>query len=69
MTTILKIGGMTCQNCARHVREALLNVPGVELVDVTLDPGQARVESDGAELKALVEAVERAGYTAEGAAG
>ena len=30
----LKIGGMTCLNCVRHVREALQEVPGVEYAEV-----------------------------------
>jgi len=65
----LKIGGMTCQNCARHVREALQEVPGVEYAEVDLDGGRARVKTNDAEpelaqVKALVEAVEQAGYSA-----
>jgi Cu+-exporting ATPase len=66
MTSVLKIGGMTCQNCARHVREALQEVPGVAYAEVDLDAGRARVKAEGAgpEVTALVEAVGRAGYTA-----
>lgn len=41
MTSNLKIEGMTCQNCARHVREALQGVPGVEYAEVDLDGGLA----------------------------
>jgi Cu+-exporting ATPase len=66
MTSQLKIGGMTCQNCARHVREALQGVPGVAYAEVDLDAGSARVKSDGGapEMSALVAAVGHAGYTA-----
>lgn len=66
MTSVLKIGGMSCQNCARHVREALQEVPGVEYAEVDLDAGSARVKAGGKGpgLSALVEAVGRAGYTA-----
>jgi len=66
MTNLLKIGGMTCQNCARLVREALQLVTGVEYAEVDLDAGQARVKGEGRgpEVTALVEAVGRAGYTA-----
>jgi Cu+-exporting ATPase len=72
MISPLKIGGMTCQNCARHVREALQEVPGVAYAEVDLDSGRARVkisETNGIEgprpdLKALMEAVAQAGYTA-----
>jgi Cu+-exporting ATPase len=66
MSTILKIDGMSCQNCARHVREALQGVPGVAYAEVDLDAGRATVkgEGNGPEIPALVEAVGRAGYTA-----
>jgi len=66
MKTVLKIGGMTCQNCARHVREALQGVPGVKYAEVDLDAGRAAVKADGEgpEPRALVEAIVRAGYTA-----
>jgi Cu+-exporting ATPase len=65
MTNLLKIGGMSCQNCARHVREALQEVPGVEYAEVDLDAGVARVKARGAALDAMVDAVADAGYTAE----
>lgn len=69
MNTFLKIGGMTCQNCVRHVREALQEVPGVKSAEVDLGTGRAQVTWDGAapEPASLVEAVERAGYTVVGA--
>jgi len=69
MKTVLKIGGMTCQNCARHVREALQKVPGVKSLDVNLEAGRADVDGEGLDLKALAAAVEREGYTADEAAG
>jgi Cu+-exporting ATPase len=59
---------MTCQNCARHVGQALQSVPGVASARVNLDAGIARVgwnpefEPDETALK---EAVRAAGYTAE----
>jgi Cu+-exporting ATPase len=64
MTNVLKIGGMSCQNCARHVREALQGVPGVDYAEVDLDSGVARVKGNGVALGAMVEAVAGAGYTA-----
>jgi Cu+-exporting ATPase len=66
MTSLLKIGGMTCQNCARHVRDALQELPGVQYAEVDLNAGRARVKADGAapDLKTMIEAVARAGYTA-----
>jgi len=59
----LKIEGMSCNNCVRHVSEALRAVPGVERVEVSLAQGQAVVEGE-APLERLIEAVQEEGYTA-----
>ncbi|HHV96374.1 MAG TPA: heavy-metal-associated domain-containing protein [Clostridiaceae bacterium] len=40
----LIIEGMSCQNCVRHVTEALEEMPGVKNVDVDLDNKSAEVE-------------------------
>ncbi len=64
-TTTLKIEGMTCNNCAHHVQEALISVPGVEKADVSLAQKQAVVVSEGPlDLSAAVQAVEEEGYKA-----
>ena len=60
--TNLRITGMSCNNCVRHVSEALRGVPGVTKVEVTL-PDRATVEHAGA-AQDLVAAVESAGYEA-----
>ena len=44
----LKISGMICSSCERHVRDALLTVPGVSAVQVSYPNGMAEVA--GAEL-------------------
>lgn len=58
--TTLKITGMTCQNCVRHVTQALEAVPGVSSAKVNLEAGTAEIE--GGEPQALVAAVEEEGY-------
>lgn len=69
MTTQLQVDGMTCENCVRHVREALEKVPGVTSVEVDLASGQATVEhEDSTEVQVLALAVEDEGYTATSAA-
>ena len=59
-----KIEGMTCQNCARHVREALLSVEGVKEADVSLDTQSATIIFNGeiTPPNLLGKAVEKAGY-------
>lgn len=63
MNTQLKIEGMTCQNCVKHVRQALESVPGVATVEVDLESGRATVTGEAA-LSDLIAAVEDEGYEA-----
>ena len=63
--TVLKVEGMTCENCVKHVTEALKRVPGVQDVDVKLESGLAHVLHDGsADVNKLIAEVEEEGYTA-----
>ena len=64
----LLVSGMSCNNCARHVTEAIQSVSGVRSATVILDAGRASVRwNSGAEqnLSAVIEAVQKAGYTAK----
>ncbi|MSU58925.1 MAG: cation-translocating P-type ATPase [Pedosphaera sp.] len=65
--TELQISGMTCNNCARHVTEAIQNVPGVQSASVALETARASVrwnESTVADAAAVMAAVKKAGYAA-----
>lgn len=54
---------MSCQNCARHAREALSAVPGVVAVEIALDAGEARVRwSNETQDSLLLAALKKAGY-------
>ena len=63
MIQTIGVTGMTCQNCVRHVTEALNALPGVRSAQVDLSSGSARLETDrelpADELKA---ALDEAGY-------
>ncbi len=67
----IKIGGMTCIDCARHLTGALEHVDGVQAASIDYRAGTGRVElvpaviADATVNAALVKAVERAGYHAE----
>jgi len=61
----LGVDGMTCQGCARKVREAVGGLPGVEAVDVALDPGVVRVRG-AVDPSRLRDAVHTAGFAARG---
>ena len=59
---------MSCNNCARHVTEAIKGVPGVDSAAVRLEAGQAAVRwRPGAaeNISALIAAVQKAGYAAK----
>src|SRR5687768_5157697 len=65
-TTDLSVSGMTCNNCVRHVTEALQGVPGVRTVTTQLESGSAQVrwnDPKAANVEALFDALKEAGYT------
>ena len=62
--TVLHIDGMSCQNCVRHVTEALAAVDGVQSVTVSLEQKTATVTSaEPISVSAATLAVEDAGYS------
>lgn len=64
--TTLRVLGMTCSSCVRHVKGALQELEGIGAVAVSLDDGEVVVEHDPARASeaALVEALAEAGYDA-----
>ncbi|MEO8703750.1 MAG: heavy metal-associated domain-containing protein [Kofleriaceae bacterium] len=66
MVTTLRINGMTCNGCVKHVDAALRGVAGVSAVEVTLAEQRAKVVHDPerSPLPSLVAAVTAAGYEA-----
>lgn len=65
MVTTLRITGMTCNGCVKHVDKALRGVPGVSAVEVSLPDQTAKIVHDEtAAVPVLVAAVESAGYVA-----
>ena len=64
-TIDLQIEGMTCASCSSRVEKALSKVPGVVSAEVNLATERAEVQFDSpATTKALIAAVQAAGYTA-----
>lgn len=61
----LGVGGMTCDDCIRHVTEALESVPGVRQADVSLRSRSAVVEAaPQVPTAALTAVVRESGYNA-----
>ena len=64
MKRLIKIDGMGCQNCVAHVKEALENLDGVNLLDVKI--GEASVDiPEGYDFKKIIDALDDAGYEVE----
>jgi copper ion binding protein len=63
-TVTMNVKGMTCGGCVASVTRVLKAVPGVESVDVKLQPGQATVRYDASKVAVprLKAAIEDAGY-------
>jgi copper chaperone len=65
---VLTITGMTCGGCVNSVTRVLKAVPGVQQVEVTLVPGQARlvIDETRVDLPILEKAVAEAGFSVVG---
>lgn len=63
MKKIIHVEGMGCQNCVKHVKEALEGLDGVASAKVSLDTNTAEVAltQDVADT-AIIAAIEDAGY-------
>ena len=65
-TTLIKVGGMSCQGCVKSVTGVLQALPDVASVDVSLERGEARVQhGPGATPELLRQAVLDAGFDAD----
>ena len=65
-TTTLKVSGMSCGGCVKSVTRVLTELPGVARAEVTLEPGEAKVEFDPAQVTrdAMAKAIDDAGFEA-----
>ncbi len=71
-TAAFSVAGMTCNNCVRHVTEAIQGVRGVRRATVSLECKSAAVEWTSAESKnvpAILSAISQAGYSAKETSG
>ena len=64
ITSTVTIKGMACGMCVKHVEKALLNVNGVEAVNIDLKKANAEITFDSSccSLETLKQAVSDAGY-------
>lgn len=60
-----QVTGMTCQHCEMSVREEVVEINGVESVEVSAETGKLRVTSaDALDDATVLAAVDEAGYSA-----
>jgi copper chaperone CopZ len=66
MNQSLHITGMTCGGCVRHVKDALLSIPGVREANVDLEAESAIIVADrDVPRTELSHALDVAGYALE----
>ncbi len=65
-STLLKVGGMSCQGCVKSVTKVLLEQPGVVKAEVSLERGEASVDYDAGKVSRdfLKRAIDDAGFEA-----
>jgi copper chaperone CopZ len=65
MTTHLKVEGMSCGNCVKHVKTTLEEMEGVQSASVDLDAATADVEhAETVSVAAMTAALDEEGYEA-----
>lgn len=65
MEMTIKVMGMSCMMCVKHVEKGLLSVEGVKEVKVSLEKGEATIIGENLDKNLLVKAVVDSGYEAE----
>ncbi|MBI3526127.1 MAG: heavy-metal-associated domain-containing protein [Betaproteobacteria bacterium] len=65
-STLLKVGGMSCQGCVKSVTKVLSELPGVVKAEVSLERGEASVDYDADKITrdVMKRAVDDAGFEA-----
>lgn len=64
---IVNVDGMSCNNCAKHVKNALEEVEGIKEVSVNLDDKNADVSYEGnIDVESIEKAITEAGYEYKG---
>ena len=65
-STLLKVGGMSCQGCVKSVTRVLTELPGVDKAEVSLERGEASVDYDAGKVSrdAMKRVIADAGFEA-----
>ena len=65
-TTMLEVGGMTCDGCSARVKTALEGISGVLQAEVSHEGGIAEVSHEGVSKQNLIGTIRSIGYTVDG---
>jgi copper chaperone CopZ len=65
MSVTLKIDGMSCDHCVRAVRQALEDLPQVDIQSVEIGRASLRYDNDSTDVERILAAIQEAGYGAE----
>lgn len=61
--TILKVEGMSCEHCVKSVTSAVIDLPGVQGIDVSLENKTVQITHDGSTtVQTFKEEIEDQGY-------
>ncbi len=60
----LKIDGMSCDHCVRAVRQALEELPQVDIQSVQIGRASLRFDGDSTSIERILAAIQEAGYGA-----
>ncbi len=65
---IIYISGMSCDNCRRHVQEALSKIESVKMIEIDLASGRTRIifSKESPSDDQIRSAIENAGYQVAG---
>jgi len=64
MIKIFKVDGMHCEKCASRVKNALLDMEGIQSIDINLESKEVKVDvKDNIDVNILKERIEDLGYT------
>ncbi len=64
MKTTIKVDGMKCPHCAARVKKAAEAFDKVNEAEVDLENGKATLDHDGADIEAVMDAINELGFTA-----
>jgi copper chaperone CopZ len=59
------VKGMTCNHCSSTVKRTLLEINGIENVEVDLNSGNVYVEGNNIDMQKIKSEIEKVGYTVE----